>query len=215
MPGEKSEKVVYERRDWGVETARWTLDSEPIAFLKAFGNFPGNVDRWQYYLMHVPSVAIIDFGGAAAGTGARMALLNRGAEKYHECTPCPGAGIKPLTNAKAELTGMIDSLFANDGVYTNIPQGLSWAWRMVTPGPPFTESDDVFNTTDAVGNPMFPREKAVVLLTDGANTRRNGDAYNHARDSQNRRNNRTRDIAGDGGDVVGTRQMGEVIAGRV
>lgn len=134
-------------------------------------------------------------GEPISGGRCDMALLNRGAEKYHECTPCPGAGIKPLTNAKAELTGMIDSLFANDGVYTNIPQGLSWAWRMVTPGPPFTESDDVFNTTDAVGNPMFPREKAVVLLTDGANTRRNGDAYNHARDSQNRRNNRTRDIA--------------------
>jgi vanillate O-demethylase monooxygenase subunit len=71
VPGEKSEKVTYNRADWGVETSRWTLDGEPIAFLKAFGNFQANVDRWQFYLMHVPSVAIIDFGGAAAGSGAR------------------------------------------------------------------------------------------------------------------------------------------------
>ncbi len=71
VPGENSEKLTYERTDWGVETARWTLDGEPIAFHKTFGNFAGNVDRWQFYLMHVPSVAIIDFGGAAAGGGAR------------------------------------------------------------------------------------------------------------------------------------------------
>jgi vanillate O-demethylase monooxygenase subunit len=71
VPGEVSETVTYERTDWGVETARWTLDSEPIAFHKAFGNFTGTVDRWQFYLMHVPSVSIIDFGSAAAGAGAR------------------------------------------------------------------------------------------------------------------------------------------------
>ena len=71
VPGEKAEKLTHERTDWGVETARWTLDGEPIAFVKAFGNFPGNVDRWQFYLMYVPSITIIDFGSAAAGTGAR------------------------------------------------------------------------------------------------------------------------------------------------
>ena len=70
VPGEKSEKVTYERTDWGVKTTRWTLDGEPIAFHKKFGNFFGNVDRWQFYLMYIPSVAIIDFGGAATGNGA-------------------------------------------------------------------------------------------------------------------------------------------------
>ena len=71
VPGEKSEKVTYERTDWGVKTTRWTFDGEPIAFHRKFGNFPGNVDRWQFYLMYIPSVAIIDFGGAATGSGAR------------------------------------------------------------------------------------------------------------------------------------------------
>ena len=70
VPGDKSEKVTYERTDWGVKTTRWTLDGEPIAFHRKFGNFPGNVDRWQFYLMYIPSVAIIDFGGAATGSGA-------------------------------------------------------------------------------------------------------------------------------------------------
>ena len=63
--------VKYEERDWGVSTWRWTPDDEPVGFFKAFGNFEGTVDRWQIYDMHVPSTAIIDFGSAAAGTGAQ------------------------------------------------------------------------------------------------------------------------------------------------
>lgn len=62
--------VTHEARDWGVTTTRWTPDTEPVGFFKAFGNFSGKVDRWQLYHMHVPSIAIIDFGSAAAGTGA-------------------------------------------------------------------------------------------------------------------------------------------------
>ena len=38
--------------------------------IRDLGDFPGNVDRWQFYLMYIPSVAIIDFGGAATGSGA-------------------------------------------------------------------------------------------------------------------------------------------------
>ncbi len=63
--------VTYEQKDWGVSTSRWTPDSEPVGFFRAFGSFDGAVDRWQLYHMHVPSTAIIDFGSAAAGTGAQ------------------------------------------------------------------------------------------------------------------------------------------------
>ena len=63
--------VSYEQTDWGVSTARWTPDAPPVGFFKVFGNFDDNVDRWQIYNMHVPSIAIIDFGSAAAGTGAQ------------------------------------------------------------------------------------------------------------------------------------------------
>ena len=53
-----------------VSTTRWSPSSDPIGFIKVFGNFSGKVDRWQIYHMHVPSIAIIDFGTAAAGAGA-------------------------------------------------------------------------------------------------------------------------------------------------
>lgn len=62
--------VSYEQTSRGVCTSRWTPDAQPVGFFKAFGAFDGTVDRWQIYDMHVPSTAIIDFGSAAAGTGA-------------------------------------------------------------------------------------------------------------------------------------------------
>jgi len=43
---------------------RWIRDAEPIGFFKAFGGFTGHVDRWHYYYLHMPSVAVIDFGSA-------------------------------------------------------------------------------------------------------------------------------------------------------
>ncbi|WP_138465634.1 aromatic ring-hydroxylating dioxygenase subunit alpha [Poseidonocella sp. HB161398] len=45
---------------------RWIRDAEPIGFFKAFGGFEGNVDRWHYYHLHAPSIAVIDFGSADA-----------------------------------------------------------------------------------------------------------------------------------------------------
>ena len=41
---------------------RWIRDSEPIGFFQKFGGFTGNVDRWHYYHLHLPSIAVIDFG---------------------------------------------------------------------------------------------------------------------------------------------------------
>ncbi|MCP3878570.1 MAG: Rieske 2Fe-2S domain-containing protein, partial [Sulfitobacter sp.] len=45
---------------------RWIRDAEPIGFFKAFGGFSGNVDRWHYYYLHMPSTAVIDFGSSDA-----------------------------------------------------------------------------------------------------------------------------------------------------
>jgi len=45
---------------------RWIRDAEPIGFFKAFGDFKGNVDRWHYYNLHLPCIAVIDFGSADA-----------------------------------------------------------------------------------------------------------------------------------------------------
>ncbi len=44
---------------------RWIRDSEPVGFFQKFGGFSGNVDRWHYYYLHLPSIAVIDFGSAA------------------------------------------------------------------------------------------------------------------------------------------------------
>ena len=44
---------------------RW-IRNAPRWFLSKFGSFSGNVDRWHYYYLHLPSTAVIDFGSAAS-----------------------------------------------------------------------------------------------------------------------------------------------------
>jgi phenylpropionate dioxygenase-like ring-hydroxylating dioxygenase large terminal subunit len=51
-------------------TWRWIIDAPAIPLFAKFGNFTGNVDRWHYYHYTAPSIAVIDFGSAATGTGA-------------------------------------------------------------------------------------------------------------------------------------------------
>ncbi len=75
-PSAEGVGVEFEEVDWGVTIRRWSLESEPIGFARAFGNFDGLVDRWQYYHMHTPSIAIIDFGTAPAGSGAQQGNLD-------------------------------------------------------------------------------------------------------------------------------------------
>ena len=57
--------IDCERQGRTVITWRWIRDAPPVGFFKAFGNFAGNVDRWHYYYLHAPNVAVIDFGSAA------------------------------------------------------------------------------------------------------------------------------------------------------
>jgi phenylpropionate dioxygenase-like ring-hydroxylating dioxygenase large terminal subunit len=46
---------------------RWTLDQEPVPIFKAFADFDGNVDRWQYYWFYPPSTCVVDFGSGPVG----------------------------------------------------------------------------------------------------------------------------------------------------
>ena len=41
---------------------RWIRNSPPIGFFKEFPGYKTNVDRWHYYYLHLPSIAVIDFG---------------------------------------------------------------------------------------------------------------------------------------------------------
>jgi len=107
----------------------------------------------------------------------------------HSCTKCPTYGVTPLTYTKATIRDAIEELAVPSGsFYTNIPQGLVWAWRTITPGKPFDEAT-------VVGGSNFVKHKVIILLTDGTNTLRSADAYNHGFHSRSRRDNRLKDIA--------------------
>ncbi len=62
--------VHHEEQAGKIVTWRWIIDAPAIPLFAKYGNFKGNVDRWHYYHYHAPSIAIIDFGSAATGTGA-------------------------------------------------------------------------------------------------------------------------------------------------
>lgn len=83
-----------------------------------------------------------------------------------DCAVCPSVGILPLHTVKQDIIDLIEQL-EPEGT-TNIPQGLAWAWEVLMPSVPFTE---------AVETVPFPRQRAIVLLTDGENHGGNGDAY--------------------------------------
>ncbi len=84
-----------------------------------------------------------------------------------ECRPCLNRGITPLQNTKALILDRIDDLTNPNGT-TDIPQGLVWGWRVLVPDAPFTE---------AVADPDYDLQQAIVLLTDGENVAGSGDGY--------------------------------------
>jgi Flp pilus assembly protein TadG len=85
----------------------------------------------------------------------------------NDCTDCLIHGITPLNHTKQTITDAINALTTPAG-NTDIPQGLYWAWEVLMPGDPFNE---------AVATVPFPRQRAIVLLTDGEIVGGNGDAY--------------------------------------
>lgn len=68
---------------------RWIRDAEPIGFFRTFGGFTGNVDRWHYYYLHLPSTAVIDFGSAEATANLAEEDRDRGVRIFalHFVTP--------------------------------------------------------------------------------------------------------------------------------
>lgn len=86
--------------------------------------------------------------------------------------------IVPLTSDKTVLTSAIDNLIINIGGYkpsTYIPGGLIWGVNVLSPTAPFAEAK-AYDTAN-----KMPR-KALVLMTDGANTLyfRNSDGTHQA-----------------------------------
>jgi vanillate O-demethylase monooxygenase subunit len=46
---------------------RWTPDAPASPILQRYGRWPGNVDRWQYYWLYPPAIAVVDFGAGPPG----------------------------------------------------------------------------------------------------------------------------------------------------
>jgi Flp pilus assembly protein TadG len=86
-----------------------------------------------------------------------------------DCTACLSRSIIPLTASRTSIRTLLTSITNTDpDGNTNAEQGLYWAWEVLMPGVPFNE---------ALVTTPFPRRRAIVLLTDGAQVGGNGDAY--------------------------------------
>lgn len=72
---------------------------------------------------------------------------------------CQTRPILPITNVKDDVDAKIDSLSA--GGSTNIGEGLTWGWRLLSPAEPFTEGRAPSDANNL---------KIIVLMTDGENT---------------------------------------------
>ena len=59
--------VTVSEQQNSVVVNRWTLDSPPAPIFKTLAGMVHNVDRWQYYYLHCPSICIVDFGSAPVG----------------------------------------------------------------------------------------------------------------------------------------------------
>ncbi len=78
---------------------------------------------------------------------------------------CPLQPIVPLTTSRNTVLTAINNMVA-DG-YTNQNPGLAWAWRVISPGAPFTDGRPYNDLND-------PVRKVIVLFTDGDNTVEDG-----------------------------------------
>ena len=74
-----------------------------------------------------------------------------------------GQEVTPLTTTKSTVISAIESMSVKG--YTYIPSGLSWGWRLLSNTAPFTEGETYANIDNDGGM------KALILMTDGANTR--------------------------------------------
>jgi len=85
---------------------------------------------------------------------------------------CPTHGTRRLTNVKAEVKSAID-LVVNPANNTNLAVGMVWGWRLLgAPGSPYAGDG-----TPPPSSPEFELVRALILMTDGANTQATTDAY--------------------------------------
>ncbi len=106
---------------------RWIRDAAPVGFFQKFGGFSGNVDRWHYYHLHLPSTAVIDFGSIVVAANCAEEDRDQGVRIFalHFVTPVNADYTidhwMHLRNtslgdedASAQLDGMFKIAFAED-----------------------------------------------------------------------------------------------------
>lgn len=64
-------EMGVERRDDGVTVTRWVIDAPAPPTYQLFGQFAGNVDRWQIIHHTAPAFVRLNIGASTTGTGAR------------------------------------------------------------------------------------------------------------------------------------------------
>lgn len=82
-------------------------------------------------------------------------------------TNCPSA-ITPLTNVKATVGSGIDALVARG--YTHVNYGAVWGWRLISPRWRGYWGDDMNSNSLPLDYNSPLMSKAVIIMTDGANT---------------------------------------------
>jgi hypothetical protein len=82
---------------------------------------------------------------------------------------CAASAVVPMTYDRAKVEAGIDLMQASGP--TNIGEGLSWGWRAISPGEPFTKVEGSgglgATTISPYGDPRWV--KIAVLMTDGDN----------------------------------------------
>ncbi len=102
---------------------------------------------------------------------------------------CPSQGIQRLTDIRGQMISAIEAV-KNPSGNTNLAVGLHWGWALLgTSGSPFT-GDGTEPPKAGEGHLI----RAIVLMTDGANTQHGGDAYQGAL-SASKLDDRTKIIA--------------------
>ncbi|MEM7570539.1 MAG: pilus assembly protein TadG-related protein [Pseudomonadota bacterium] len=190
-------------QNWkGCVYARWASTARPFAWNQAAGSYDLSDDKnnaadledgivTSYGPDNVDWVGWMPMGEEGEPqAGSNRCDLSRLNNHSSECTPCLESGVHRLKKSKGDAITVLRALEAESSVYTNIPQGLVWAWRLLSDDAPFTEGGE--NSQLYAG---YEKERAIVLLTDGANTTRPGDAYNRALNTRSERDQRLKDLA--------------------
>ncbi len=87
---ESEDVPIDARRDGDViVTWRWIRNAPPVGLFKSVAGFTGNVDRWHYYYLYSPSIAVIDFGSADVADGLTEERRAEGTQIFalHFLTP--------------------------------------------------------------------------------------------------------------------------------